>query len=368
MADQAGEKKHPATEMRRQKAREEGNVAKSSDLASAVLLLFGIVLLDMTGPGIFEALVRTLRDAFNPGDELYIDARTAIIQLVSVVSTASLAMMPLLSGMVVIAVVIHFAQVGPLWLPNKLNFDITRIDPMKGFQRLLSLNNVSRLGFGLIKIAIVAGVLLLGIWSRWESILALGSTGIGSVGQFVWTTIISLSRSVAIALIILAIAEYAFQRWKYEQDLRMTDEELREEMKMSQGDPHTKSRRRKIAREISQQRLAVDVPKADVIVTNPTELAIALQYDPATMRAPIVLAKGADLVAARIRKIALANGIPIVERKPLAQALFRDVEVGEPIPSTEYTAVAEVLKYVYQIKGKSIEDIAGTLRDHIPKT
>lgn len=142
----------------------------------------------------------------------------------------------------------------------------------------------------------------------------------------------------------------------------MTDEELREEMKMSQGDPQIKARRRRIAREISQQRLAVDVPKADVIVTNPTELAIALQYDPKTMRAPIVLAKGADLVAARIRKIALANGVPIVERKPLTQALFRDVEVGEPIPNQEYTAVAEVLKYVYQIKGKTIEDLANALR------
>ena len=178
---------------------------------------------------------------------------------------------------------------------------------------------------------------------------------------------IELCRNVAIALVVLSVVDYAFQRWKYEQDLRMTDEDLREEMKMTQGDPHTKSRRRKVQRELAQQRLSVDVPKADVVVTNPTELAIALQYDPKTMKAPIVLAKGADLVAAKIRKIALENGIPIVERKPLAQALFKQVDVGKPIPLSEYAAVAEVLKYVYQVKGKSVNELTETLQKQTRK-
>jgi flagellar biosynthetic protein FlhB len=156
----------------------------------------------------------------------------------------------------------------------------------------------------------------------------------------------------------LAVIDYAFQRWRYEQDLRMTDEELREEFKMTQGDPQTKARRRRVQRELAAQRLQADVPKADVVVTNPTELAIALKYDPYTMKAPIVIAKGAALVAARIRKIALESGIPIVERKPLAQALFKQVDIGKPIPVTEYNAVAEVLKYVYQVQGKKMPDLS----------
>ena len=362
MADKAGEKKHPATEQRRQKAREEGNVARSNDLASSVLLLIGILLLDTTGPGILTAMVESIREAFSPGSDLFTDNRTSVMDFVRIVSAAGFALLPLLAGLLVTSIVVNYAQVGPLWLTNKINLDITRIDPLKGFQRIVSLTNFTRLGFGLLKIGIVAGLLIFGLWARWDSILSLGATDIQEVGRFVWSTMIELSRNVAIALVVLAVADYAFQRWKYEQDLRMTDEEMREELKMSQGDPQMKARRRKLARDISQQRLAADVPQADVVVTNPTELAIARRYDPKTMRAPIVLAKGADLVAARIRKIALASGVPLVERKPLAQALYRHVEVGEPIPSEEYAAVAEVLKYVYQIKGKTLEDLTGADR------
>jgi len=268
----------------------------------------------------------------------------------------------LMGGVLLTSLVVHYAQVGPLWLPDKLGIDFTRINPISGFQRLFTIVNVSRLGFGLIKIGLVFGILLAGVWSRWDSILALGSTNIEAVGQFVWTTMIDLCRNVAAALLILSVIDYGFQRWKYEQDLMMTDEELREEMKMTQGDPQIKSRRRKVQRDLAAQRLNSDVPKADVIITNPTELAIALKYDPLTMKAPIVLAKGASLVAARIRKIALENGIPIIERKPLAQALFKQVDVGHPIPVTEYAAVAEVLKYVYQVQGKSIADLTKALK------
>ncbi len=177
------------------------------------------------------------------------------------------------------------------------------------------------------------------------------------VGAYVWTVTIDLVRQAAFSLLILAIVEFGFQKWKYEQDLRMTDEEVREEMKSTQGDPQIKARRRRVQRELASQRLMADVPKADVVVTNPTELAIALKYDPKTMKAPIVLAKGADAVAARIRKIALENGIPIVERKPLAQALFKNVDIGKPIPNEQYAAVAEVLKYVYQVKKQSVSDL-----------
>ena len=362
MADSAGDKKHEATDYRRQKAREDGNVARSQDLSSAVLLLIGVILLDFTGPMMFQIMAHLVSDELEKPFDLRADSRSAILQLVQLTGKGGFAILPLMGGMLLTSLVVHYAQVGPLWLPDKLGIDFSRINPISGFQRLFTIVNVSRLGFGLIKIGLVFGILLSGVWSRWDSILALGSTNIEAVGQFVWTTMIDLCRNVAAALLILSVIDYGFQRWKYEQDLMMTDEELREEMKMTQGDPQIKSRRRKVQRDLAAQRLNSDVPKADVVVTNPTELAIALKYDPLTMKAPIVLAKGASLVAARIRKIALENGIPIIERKPLAQALFKQVEIGHPIPVTEYAAVAEVLKYVYQVQGKSISDLTKALK------
>jgi flagellar biosynthesis protein FlhB len=362
VADSSGDKKHEATDYRRQKAREEGNVARSQDLSSAALLLVGVMLMDFTGPMMYQMLTTMLSGELTKPFDMKADARSSIVDLVQMVGRGGLAMLPLMGGVLATSLVIHYAQVGPLWLPDKLGMDISRINPISGFQRLFSLVNVSRLGFGLIKIGLVAGILLMGVWSRWESILALGSTPIEAVGQFVWTTMIDLCRNVAAALLVLSVIDYGFQRWKYEQDLMMTDEELREEMKMMQGDPQVKSRRRKVQRDLAAQRLQSAVPKADVVITNPTELAIAIKYDPLTMKAPIVLAKGASLVAARIRKIALESGIPIIERKPLAQALFKQVEIGHPIPVTEYAAVAEVLKYVYQVQGRSVADLTKALK------
>jgi flagellar biosynthetic protein FlhB len=357
MADSAGDKKHEATEYRRRKAREEGNVARSQDLGSAALLLIGVVLLDVTGPTLLDALSNIVKEQLGEPFDWATDPRTWITRMLLAISRSSLALLPLLAGILLTSVVVHFAQVGPLWLPDKLAPDIQRINPWSGLQRMFSLLNASRLGFGLIKIGLVVGLLVLGVWGRWDAVLSLGGASLENASQFVWDTLIDLCRNVAIGLLVLSIVDYGFQRWKYEQDLRMTDEELREEFKMTQGDPHTKARRRRVQRELANQRLQADVPKADVVVTNPTELAIAIKYDPLTMKAPIVLAKGADLVASRIRKIALQHGIPIVERKPLAQALFKQVDIGKPIPVAEYTAVAEVLKYVYQVQGRKLPDL-----------
>lgn len=363
MAQGAGEKKHEATDYRRWRAREEGNVPKSQDLGSAVLLLVGVILLDNYGGQIGVALIQLITDLEGSVPIIVSSSRDETSLLLRQVIRAGISVLPLMAGLVATSLVVHFSQVGPMWLPQKLAFDIQRIDPIQGTKRLFSITNVTRLGFGLLKIMLVGGILLLGVWSRWNEILALGSADLSTVGKFLWSTMMVLCRNVAIALVALAFLDLVFQRWKYEQDLRMTDEELREEYKMTQVDPHTKSRRRRVQRELAQQRLAVDVPKADVVVTNPTELAIALKYDPKTMKAPIVLAKGADLVAAKIRRIALENGIPIVERKPLAQALFKQVDIGKPIPTSEYAAVAEVLKYVYEVKGLSMDELTETLKE-----
>jgi len=252
------------------------------------------------------------------------------------------------------AVAVNVLQVGFLFLPAKLALDITRLDPIKGLGRLVSLQSVMRLAFGVFKIAVIAAVALASLYSQRELILGLTALAIPQAAYYVVHILLWTSIKIAIALFILALLDYAFQKWKHEQDLRMTTQEAREEMKNLEGNPLVLARRRQVQRELAKQRLEGAVPKADVVVTNPTELAVAIQYDPATMAAPVVVAKGAGVLAQRIRQLALEKGIPVVERKPLAQALYRQVEINQPVPEDKSAAVAEVLAYVYQLKGKAI--------------
>ncbi len=360
MADSGGDKKHEATPYRRQKAREDGNIAKSQDLASALLLLAGIYTLDYFGGNLFTTLKEIMTYQLTVADYRYHDTNTHLRQVVRACYQCGFALLPITGSLFVAALAVNIAQTGLVWLPNKLSFDFKRIDPIAGFGRIFSISNSTRLGFGLLKISLVGIILISGVVLQWRSIMQTGELGLTEVAQFVWTITFDLVRRTAIALAILAILDFGFQKWKHEHDLMMTDEEIREEIKSTQGDPQIKARRRRVQRQIASQRVQNDVPKADVIVTNPTELAIAIQYDPLKMKAPIVIAKGADLVAARIRRIALEHEIPIVERKPLAQALYKAVSIGHPIPTSEYGAVAEVLKYVYQLKGKTMPNITAS--------
>ena len=263
-------------------------------------------------------------------------------------------LLPLFGLLFVAAVAVNLAQVGFLFLPEKLAPDFTRIDPLQGFQRVFSLASVVRLAFGLLKLTIVATVAGVSLYNQREAIFGLSRLAVGPIALFMVQVLLWTALKVGVALLVLAILDYAFQFWKNNRDLRMTTQEMREEMKNLEGNPQTIARRRQVQRQLAMHRLTDSVPKADVVVTNPTQLAVAIQYDPETMAAPIVIAKGAGTIAARIRQLALQHGIPVVERKPLAQALFRHVEVTHPIPADKYSAVAEVLAYVYQLKGKKI--------------
>ncbi len=219
---------------------------------------------------------------------------------------------------------------------------------------MFSLANLVRLAFGIFKVGIVAAVAFASLKGHRDAILASTGMPLPEMAAFLVNLLLSTTLKIALALLLLAILDFGFQWWKHEQDLRMTTQEVREEMKNLQGDPQVIARRRAVQRQLVLNRLSSTVPKADVVVTNPTELAVAIQYDPETMAAPVVVAKGAGVMAQRIRKLALEHGIPIVEKKPLAQALFKEVEVNHPIPQQLYAAVAEILAYVYQLKGKTL--------------
>ena len=263
-------------------------------------------------------------------------------------------MLPILGLLFVGGVAVDLAQVGILFLPEKAMPDITRLDPLQGLQRLFSVAGTARLGFGIFKILVIGVVAAVALYGQRLTILRLTELSVPQIAAYLLETLLWTCLKIAVVLVILALLDFAFQRWKYNRDLRMTPQEIREEMKNLEGNPQVAARRRVVARQLMLNRLSKAVPKADVVVTNPTELAVALQYDPEEMAAPVVVAKGAGLIAQRIRRLALENNIPILERKPLAQALYRDVDLNHPVPADKYAAVAEVLAYVYQLKGKKI--------------
>ncbi|MCC7474836.1 MAG: EscU/YscU/HrcU family type III secretion system export apparatus switch protein [Pirellulales bacterium] len=354
MAEFAGEKSFEATAHRRQEAREQGQVVYSQDLGSAALLMLGALLLMMFGGGLLKFCAETMRNQLGQVNELRLTQETLVFQVIQVGYGLGMVLLPILGLMMLGGVFGTVLQIGLLWLPDRLTPDISRISPASGLKRIFSLTGVSKLGFGLFKVLIVGIVASAIVWLRWNDVMR--STGLDTpqFAKFLVKMSLDTALWIGLVLFLLAILDYGLQRWKFEQDLRMTHQEIREEMKNIQGDPQIVSRRRAIQRQMVLNRIATGVPKADVVVTNPTELAIAIQYAPEEMAAPIVVAKGAGVLAQRIRRLALENDIPVVERKPLAQLLYKEVDVGKPVPTETYAAVAEVLAYVYQLKGKKM--------------
>jgi len=357
MPEQQGDKSQEATPHRRRILREQGQVPKSQDLNSAILLLLGLVCLAMLGKSVTMWIEQLARESLGGQPWLEAAPDTVLAEAQRVLSGLVKHVLPIFGLMLAGAVLVNLVQTGPMFVPQRVLPDLTRIDPLRGVGRLFSLANAVRLVFGLFKVAVILAVAFVSLYADRSKILSLGGMTVLGGATLLVKVLFSITLKIAIALLILAILDFGFQRWKYEQDIRMTPQEVREELKNLEGNPQVIARRRAVQRQLALNRLSSAVPRADVVITNPTELAVAIQYDAETMAAPVVVAKGAGLLAQRIRQLALENGVPLVENKPLAQALFREVEVGHPIPEDKYAAVAEVLAYVYQLQGKPLPGV-----------
>lgn len=343
------EKTEPASPRRRQEARERGHVAKSQDLSSAVILLAALLALNLLGTNLLSDMMKGTKIVLGSMGEIDLDREGISGHAFAAGLFTAQILLPFLVLLAASALAIHLAQVGFLFAPDPLAPDPSRLDPAAGLQRIFSWRSLARLLFGLGKLAVICIVLVATLRGQTTNVLLLSEMQVGEIVRYLIDTGYLVSMRVALALLILGLLEYGYQRWQYEEDLRMSRQEVKEELKRMEGDPRIRERRRAVQRQLAQQRMMAAVPKAAVVITNPTELAIALQYDDG-MAAPKVVAKGAELIAERIRSVALEHGIPIVERKPLAQALYHTVEVGKDIPSKFYEAVAEVLAYVYSLK------------------
>lgn len=353
-ADDFGDKTHDATPHRRQQAREEGQVVKSQDLASAGLLVAGQLVLWYFGQSL-AVQIGTMAHEHLGGDAwLDLGQADVVHHLARVAQVLFVSFLPLLALLVLAGIVAQMGQVGFLFLPQKLAIDWQRINPLQNWKRVVSLSNAVHLGFGIFKVLLIVVVAAVALWAERVRLMNLVNETTPQIAVYLFSVMFWTSIKIGGSLVALAVLDYGYQYWKHEQDLKMSTQELKEEMKTQQGDPQVAARRKQIHRQMVMQRLSTTIPEADVVVTNPTHYAVALKYDHEKMAAPVVIAKGVDLLAKRIRELAQQHQIPVLERKELARSLYANVEVGQPVPAEQYAAVAEVVKYVYQLKGKAL--------------
>lgn len=353
MADDTGDKTEAPTPRRRAEAREQGNIARSQDLTIALMLLGVMLTLNATGPRLVNAMKATVHSMLAPESlsDFSVDGATG--GMLQAVYAAGAALAPLLVTVVVIACVSNVVQVGLHFNPNRLQPNFGALNPTRGLGRIFSSRSPVQLGMSIIKMALLGVVAYSALRSRIGDVASVQQLTFLKIFGLGASLVYSIAMRVGVAMLIIAIIDYAVQKWRHERELRMSKQDVKEEMRRMDGDPKIKLRRRQVALANLKRKLKKDVPTADVVVTNPTEFAIALKYDAQAMHAPRVIAKGQGVIAARIREIAIESGVPILERKPLARALYKLVEVGQEIPEQFYAAVAEILAYVYELSGKS---------------
>jgi flagellar biosynthetic protein FlhB len=354
MAEELGERTELPTGRRLSEARSQGQVAKSQDLASAIDLIGALVLIATCGGGAVASMGVLLRRVLQnevPGNPL--DPGSVRPLLIWAGGRLAWILVPALIAMFIIACLSHIVQVGWLYTTKPIQPDVTRLNPFAGIRKLFNTRNLVKSGVNTVKLAVAGSIAYRVFRGQLPEMAALPALGMVQGLYKMATMGLHLAMWLLALFLVIGVADYLFQRWQHTKDLKMTRQEVKEERRSSEGDPEVKARRFRMAREIALQRIQQAVPKADVVVTNPTHFSVALQYDSQTMHAPRVVAKGADFLAFRIRHVAIAGGVPIVERPPLARGLYWGVEVGQEISPEFYEAVAEVLAYVYRLKGRA---------------
>ncbi|KFX07967.1 flagellar biosynthesis protein FlhB [Pectobacterium betavasculorum] len=344
------EKTEAPTPQKEEKAREEGQIPRSRELTSVLMMVVGLAILWMGGDAMAGRLARILSQSLNFDYATIGDDTQMLRHVGSLLRQAASALVPIMLGTVLVALSAPMLLGGVLFSTKSLKVDFKKLDPISGLKRLFSSQSLAELFKAILKSVMVGIISTLFLIHNWPKILHLVSEApIAALGDALELAVMC-GFLIIMGLIPMVAFDVFWQVWSHIKKLRMTKQEIRDEHKQSEGDPHVKGRIRQQQRAMAQRRMMADVPKADVIVTNPTHYAIALRYDDKKMNAPKVLAKGAGEVALRIRELGTEHRVPILEAPPLARALFRHSEVGQHIPASLYAAVAEVLAWVYQLK------------------
>lgn len=346
-----------ATPRRREEARERGQVALSTELVSAVGLAGGAGILALGGGDLARAVASGIEDSLRVlgetgRSELDVPHSAALLgqSVRGVLGALALVVVPTM----LLCALTGFLQVGLRLAPKAIEADPGKLDPLRGLQRLFSWRAVARTGFSSAKVLLITGVAALVAWMHFDHVVHVGVSELGPLLAAVGVVVLRVTAAVLGVVLLLAVLDVVFQRLQHERDLRMTRAEIKEEQRMTEGDPHVRARIRAVQREFAMRRMMADVPRATVVVTNPTHFAVALRYEreaaQGRRRAPVVLAKGVDHLAERIKQIARASGVACHEDVALARALYARVAIGQEIPEELYAAVAAVLATVYRVE------------------
>lgn len=349
-----GEKTEKPTAKKRQKAREEGQVAKSNEISTGVGLLIGFSALGLFSTYMLEKFKDVFYNAFalfqytsqedlengRFAGRIISDGFGSVIQII----------LPIMVICFGTGLLVAFLQVGwkPTTKPLKPNFG--KLNPLKGFQRIFSLKSIVELIKSLLKLGIITFIIYSVVQEELPGIMKFFDLTLQEIAMYLIKIAVRIGTKVGMFYMVVAALDYAYQKFQHEKNLKMTKQEIKEEYKMAEGNPEIKRQIKQKMREVSMRRMMQDLPKADVVITNPTHFAVAISYDAESGAAPVVLGKGADLIAQRIKEVARENTIEIVENKPLARTLYYTVEIGDEIPPELYQAVAEVLAFVYRLK------------------
>ena len=354
---EGGDKTEKATPKKLEDARKEGRVARSSDLINGLMLLLMFFVLRIFGnfmaKGFLESFVKYYNKTADISMEIF-DVKQAVNLGNEIVFDIVIACLPVLIGSFLVAFAGNVVQIGWKVTTKPLKPKLDRLNPIGGLKRMFSQEKVVELIKSILKVLAIAIVAYNEVKDRWLFILNLYDFEFMQAIVNIFDIVLDVGVKISVLFVIIGVADFGYQKWKHLHDLRMSKQEVKDEMKQSEGDPQVKGRIRQKMREGARRRMMQELPKADVVITNPTHFAVAIKYDKEKAEAPYVLAKGADFVASTIKEAAKEHKIEIVENKPLARMLYYNVEIGEQIPPELYQMVAEVLAYVYSVKNKEI--------------
>jgi len=344
------EKTEEATAKRKEEARSKGQVPRSRELTTMAMLLMAAMAITFMGERMVAELGNVMRLGLAVERAKIFDRWTVVELLGQAVSLGLLLMLPFLVLMVVTAVAAPVALGGWSFSTEALAFKFDKLNPVTGLKRIFAVRGAMELVKALAKFLLIGLIGAVLLWYFLPQLMSLGreepALGLAHAGQILSRSFLILSVSLG----LIAAIDVPFQLWDHAKNLKMTRQEVRDEHKNTEGKPEVKARVRTLQREIAQRRMMSEVPKADVVITNPTHYAIALRYDPEKMAAPVVVAKGVELIASQIRTVAVANSVPVFEAPPLARALYYSTEIEREVPAGLYLAVAQVLAYVFQLR------------------
>lgn len=351
MSEEGQDRTEPASPRRREEARKQGQVAFSPDFVGSALLLGGVLGLTWFGPSMANQLSILTEESFRRPLPIDLDVADAATLLTRLFVRWVILIGPILGLLLAVSFGVSVAQVGFHVTPERLELDFEKLSPANGMGKLFSVAALVKGLLAIIKIAVLIALLWGVLRPRVGAFASLGSTDVFTASTMAWDLVLRLALYLAVGFTVIGVADYVYQRYRFEQSLRMTRQEVREEVKREEGDPHIKARIRQVLRETSQRRMLGQVPRATVVVTNPTHYAVALRYERRVMRAPVVIARGAGVLARRIIERAREYGVPVLERPALARALYQSVEVDREIPAELFVALAEVIAFVFRLRG-----------------